>query len=36
MQVGFYVEKAEFNLPANVAPDAPAGRQTLVVAGAVI
>ena len=32
MQVGFYVEKAEFHLPVKVAPSAPAGRQTLVVA----
>ena len=32
MQVGFYTERAEFHLPVRVAPDAPAGRQTLVIA----
>jgi DsbC/DsbD-like thiol-disulfide interchange protein len=32
MQVGFYVEKAEFHLPIKVAPDAPASRQKLLVA----
>ena len=32
MQVGFYVEKAEFHLPVKVEPKAAGGRQTLVVA----
>jgi hypothetical protein len=32
MQVGFYTERAEFHVPVKVAADAPAGRQTLVVA----
>ena len=32
MLVGFYAGKAEFHLPVKVAPDAPPGRQTLVVA----
>jgi len=32
MQVGFYAGGAEFYLPVKVAPDASAGRRTLVVA----